>query len=239
MASLLLGAPCCAAEGGTSPYRRAGSSRQLSLAEIGFCSADSAAPCESEQVHIQLGGPGAMVVTFASASEAVASSIEYWESTSNATAPSLVAHGTKHAYSQLIYVEDYLFEPQMGRPAAEVVDEVLAMQDTQAWTTELPIYPHKLPNAENPYTKMSSYFNATESMQHRQWPEGGLGAYKNPGMIYNSPVIHTVTLQALSPGTRYTYRVAGSPRTFNFTYPPDHVAFADGGGTAAAAAAAV
>ena len=36
------------------------------------------------------------------------------------------------------------------------------------------------------------------------------GKYKNPAAIYNSPVIHTVTLQNLKGGAKYYYQVAGS-----------------------------
>eukprot|EP00854_Cymbomonas_tetramitiformis_P018455 gene18455-22021_t len=47
----------------------------------------------------------------------------------------------------------------------------------------------------------------------------GLGSYKNPFEYYNSPFIHTVTLEKLKPGARYNYRVAGDDRVLNFTMP--------------------
>jgi hypothetical protein len=48
----------------------------------------------------------------------------------------------------------------------------------------------------------------------------GLGTYKNPASYYNSPVIHTVTLQGVTPGSTYHYRVAGDDRVHSFRMPP-------------------
>ena len=207
-------------DSGTSPFRRPPSSRQLTFAEIGVCEASSVAgtSCEPEQVHIQLGGaPGSMVVVFASADESTASSVEYWETSASAVK---TAQGSRHAYSQLLYIENDLMDPPMGRPTADAED-LLALQDTTGWANSLPIFP---------YGRSSSFYNATDyASRHGGRPKKGLGEYKNPQMIYNSPLIHTVSLQGLTPGRSYSYRVGSSSRTFAFTYPHDHTAFSTTG----------
>ena len=58
----------------------------------------------------------------------------------------------------------------------------------------------------------------------------GLGTYKNPASYYNSPVIHTVTLQGVTPGSTYHYRVAGDDRVHTFRMPPPAAASASGDG---------
>eukprot|EP00667_Euglena_gracilis_P006148 EG_transcript_6195 len=46
-----------------------------------------------------------------------------------------------------------------------------------------------------------------------------LGQTSNPSELYNSPVVHHVTLKGLKPGTKYFYQVEGDQRTFSFRQP--------------------
>mmetsp|Transcript_23644 Transcript_23644/g.46291 ORF Transcript_23644/g.46291 Transcript_23644/m.46291 type:complete len:612 (-) Transcript_23644:88-1923(-) len=160
-----------------------------------------APPC-SEQVHLQLGGPGEMVVVYVTANANTSSEVKYWTASSS-SAPS-VATGTAQAYSQLMWVEYALFNPSMGKPEA-TEEEILDLQNTTSWAYRAPF---------SPYGRSASYENPT-SVSY------GLGSYKNPQMAYTSPVVHTVTLTGLAAFTTYTYSVAGDRRNFSFTMPPD------------------
>ena len=48
-----------------------------------------------------------------------------------------------------------------------------------------------------------------------------LGWYKIPGERYDSPMVHTVKLTDLTPGTTYTYQVENDGRSFTFTMPKE------------------
>eukprot|EP00668_Euglena_longa_P004889 GGOE01005730.1.p1 GENE.GGOE01005730.1~~GGOE01005730.1.p1 ORF type:complete len:527 (-),score=103.30 GGOE01005730.1:288-1868(-) len=50
-----------------------------------------------------------------------------------------------------------------------------------------------------------------------------LGRTTNPAELYNSPIVHRVTLKGLKPGTKYFYQVEGDQRTFSFRMPSDHL----------------
>ena len=211
--SLLLAASTLAV---TLPAQRPPASRLLSEAEL---SPPPLANCVggggmrecSEQVHLALGGPGEMVVSYATADDETQSQVVFWGAED---APPRVANGTTNAYSQLIYLVDGAIEPAIG----DAVDEqkLLGMQNTSWWAADLPLFP---------YGRSSSYHNKG-TLDFR------LAKYKNPGMIYNSPVIHTVTLGPLHAGHTYGYRVAGSSRNFSFTMPPDGPAILAHGATA-------
>mmetsp|Transcript_34096 Transcript_34096/g.63222 ORF Transcript_34096/g.63222 Transcript_34096/m.63222 type:complete len:632 (-) Transcript_34096:181-2076(-) len=158
-------------------------------------------PC-SEQVHLQLGGPGEMVVVYVTANANTSSEVTYWPAGTSPSTP-LSASGSAAAYSQLMWIDSGLIAPLMG--AARVTEaEVLALQNTTTWALRAPF---------SPFGEGSSYRNPSEV-------EYGLGSYKNPQMVYTSPVVHTVRLTGLVSYTTYYYTVAGDARVFNFTMPP-------------------
>ena len=178
----------------TSPYRRPGSARQLAaLPEI----------TGPEQVHLSLGGPSEMVITYATADEAP-SSVEWWD----ASGATLTADGTAAAYSQLIYIEDELLDPAIGLGDTNA-STLLDMQNTSAWASRDPFYGLR-------HGHGSSYHSSSEVRTK-------LLSYKNPQAIYNSPLVHTVRLSNLLPSATYGYRVGGGSdaRNFSFTMPPD------------------
>ena len=184
----------------TSLYRRPAASRELSASDVQTCFAD----CESEQVHVALGGPGELVISFATTSDVVSSHVDYWDAASND--PPLRQGGAKNAYSQLMYILEELMDPTIGGPPGATAADILALQDTTSWASRMPFFPFRV----------ASLKNTTGETK----PKHGLQSYKNPAMIYNSPVLHTVTLPNLSSGVTYAYRVAGLAKVFNVTYPP-------------------
>ena len=139
-----------------------------------------------------------MVVSFATAQQG-ASAVEWWREGGGGGGRAV---GTPAAYSQLIYVDEWLSHPPMGAPRVPE-DHLLALQDTSAWAYDRATG-RRFANYMKP--KALAY---------------GLGAYNNPQMYYDSPAIHRVSLRNLRPGARYGYRVAGDARNFSFTMPPD------------------
>ncbi|KOO29270.1 purple acid phosphatase 22-like protein [Chrysochromulina tobinii] len=160
----------------------------------------SAAVNESEQVHLQLGGPGEMTVVFASATASTPSEVS-WECLNCAVPTSGNVTGKAHAYSTLMYFTKYLTAPALGAPYATDA-QIVALQNTSSWAFD-PFYASE---------QGDSYSDSAK-------PQFGLGAYSNPQEVYTSPVLHTVRLQNLTGGTTYAYRVAGSERLFNFSMP--------------------
>ena len=128
-----------------------------------------------------------------------ASAVEWWREGGGGGGRAV---GTPAAYSQLIYVDEWLSHPPMGAPRVPE-DHLLALQDTSAWAYD-----------RATGRKFANYFKP-KTLAY------GLGAYNNPQMYYDSPAIHRVSLHNLRPGARYGYRVAGDARNFSFTMPPD------------------
>ena len=152
------------AAGHTSPLRRNGTPSRLLLSLNESCDA----ACESEQVHIQLGGPGEMVVVYTSQDESVDSSVAYWEADEPGLV--LVANGSSSAYSQLMWLEARaLTDPPLGAAGAQP-SELMALQDTTSWASHLPVAP---------FGRSQSYHAAAAR------PTSGLGEYNNPAMYYN------------------------------------------------------
>ncbi|KAL1521121.1 hypothetical protein AB1Y20_022675 [Prymnesium parvum] len=180
----------------TSAYVRPAPSEVLAHTHWAACS--NAASC-SEQVHLMLGGPGEVIVSFVSASASVPSEVSWWADPRH---PS-TAVGVADAYSLLMSVDLNLVVPQMGLPDLSL-KRLVDMEDTSAW-------------AFNPFTgaRGANYFHP-EGAAQLHW---GLGQYNNPQMVYDSPVIHTVALRGLSPGKAYGYHVAGHRRNYSFVLP--------------------
>ena len=190
--------PLCVAV--TSSYVRSSSSSDISPTHL----PERCAGC-TEQVHLSLGGAGQMVISFATSSDETASRVEYWGA---GDLTPRVATGLPSAYTQIVYLDRQLLEPAMGAPATES-SQLLAMQNTSGWAVE-PWYPRG---------RGSSWKNPTSV----DW---GLGDYKNPAAVYNSPVIHTVTLTGLEAGTPthtpYTHTLRTHPTHTLHTHHTPH-----------------
>jgi hypothetical protein len=148
----------------------------------------------SEQIHLSLGGPTEAVVSFATLNDLTPSTVEWWAEAEQGAIH--VSSGSASASSSLQSVDVMLTHPSMGDPSA-TIEQLRRMQNWSIGTS------HVRPSPK-----------AIDGVQY------GLGAYNNPRMIYDSPVIHTVHLSPLTGGLRYRYRVAGDARTFAFTMPP-------------------
>ena len=185
-----------AVQGHTSSYRRPPSSRLLSSSDLGTT---CGAGC-SEQIHIALGGEDEMVVSFATQDDGVPAAATFWPE--DAPSQVIIANGTCEAHSQLMYYAHELVDPAMGTWRLPE-EELLEIQNTVSWASRLSLFP---------FGRGSSYTNRRE-------PKLGLGSYKNPAEYYNSPVLCTVTIGPLAPGTTYSYTVAGSAETYSFTMP--------------------
>lgn len=119
----------------TSDFRRPAASRQLSHAQL------VAGAAGAGQVHIALGGPGEMVVSFATADGETPSEVEFWAAGREASPA--VAVGAATAYSQIMWVAHELTHPRIG--GALKLDSI-EPNGTQAWTlrrnaTTPPQYP--------------------------------------------------------------------------------------------------
>jgi len=157
-------------------------------------------PC-SGQVHVQLGGPGEMVVSFVSQQVSTKSRVRYGKGELN-----LEALGKTETYSQLMFWRADLWEPPI-RGGYGLEQEIVAKDmSTSDWA-----------------------FDPRTGWKYPSWREIGvqqvdhdkMGWYKNPSERYDSPAIHTVVLTALQPGVTYMYQVENDDRTFEFTMPPD------------------
>ena len=91
-----------------------------------------------EQVHLSLGGPGEMIVVWATTDDTTASEVTYWNASISARAT-----GSVSAYSQLIYLVSELTDPDIGTASASTA-ELLRMQDTTSWAVD----PFMCPSAE-------------------------------------------------------------------------------------------
>jgi len=154
----------------------------------------SSSACDVEQVHITVGdNDGTIIVSYVTTGLQAKSTVFYGlneKAVQTATAAGsgvMVAHGTPVAYSQLLSISGYLYEPAMGKPA-ETVADLLKLVNTDTW-------------AFDPVTK--EHFAQWKHVTELSY---GIQSYKNPYMYYDSPLIHSVTLTGLKSRTLYKYR---------------------------------
>lgn len=163
------------------------------------------------QVHLSLGGPGEVVVNWASGSDAVEPEVVFWPSASPSSARR--ARGSSNTYSQLLYLTSYLLQPPMGAPGT-TPDAIKQLANTTSWALpDVSALGVPIPQGETLHG--SGYKNGSKV------PAQGLLDYRNPAFYYTSPLIHTATMGGLHPGREYGYRVDGDTRNFTFTAPPD------------------
>eukprot|EP00435_Cladocopium_sp_Y103_P031891 s313_g8.t1 len=187
-------------------------------------------PC-SEQVHLQLGGPNEMVVSFISSVGSPTRSrviySEQLEQGCNRTGLLQNATGTSQQYSLLMYFSRHLVEPRMGK-ATLTLEELAKIRSTE-WCQDV-----------STGWKYPCYHSFTAEDASKLY---GGGRYYNFRDNYDSPNIHTVVLKGLAPNRSYCYSVDNDERVFSFKMPADHQVFpfklgliADAGQTAASKA---
>lgn len=187
-------------------------------------------PC-SEQVHLQLGGPNEMVVSFVSSvGSPTRSRVTYAEQLDqgcNGTKLLRNATGSSQQYSHLMYFSRHLVEPGMGKPTL-TLEELAKIRSTE-WCQDA--------STGWKYPCYHSFTAEDASRLH------GAGRYYNFRDNYDSPNIHTVVLRGLAPNQRYCYSVDNDQRVFSFKMPADSSLFpfkvgliADAGQTAASKA---
>ena len=156
-----------------------------------------------EQVHIQLGAQDQMTLVYASFNKSIAPAVTYWNAKGEQTTQHK-ATGQTNVYSQLLYFQDWLSHPPIGKPTGDE-KTILNMQNTAAW-------------AIDPVTgdKTGAWAAPTKV----KWWD--FGDYFNPKMVYNSPFIHQVVMEDLQGGETYSYQISGDipDRKFQFTMPP-------------------
>jgi len=169
-------------------------------------------PC-SEQVHLQLGGPNEMVVSFVSSvGSPTRSRVIYSEQLDqgcNRTKLLQNATGTTQQYSHLMYFSRHLVEPGMGKPTL-TLEELAKIRSTE-WCQDA-----------STGWKYPCYHSFTAEDASRLY---GGGRYYNFRDNYDSPNIHTVVLKGLAPNQSYCYSVDNDERVFSFKMPADRVLF--------------
>lgn len=164
--------------------------------------------CNSEQIHITLGGNlDEVIISYTSSNfnsyvdySTDANSLITSRTTSTTSSNVIHVNGTYRVHSELYYVNNNLVYPSMGEPT-ETAEAVRVLEDTSPWAYE-----------QTTKEKWYNWYNVTKM-------QTGFGRYNNPYMIYTSPVIHTVTLSGLKSGTNYSYMVADSCQIHSFIMP--------------------
>ena len=117
-------------------YIRPLGASKFSAAASPFIPRDATTTCSTEQVHVSLGDTSDSVfITFvngnASANQVLYSTskyaVQYNLKTVNTSAP-----GTSNSYSQLLYINDYLYKPAMGAPL-ETESYIVQLENTTRW----------------------------------------------------------------------------------------------------------
>jgi len=123
--------------------------------------------CDSEQIHINLGNTDSSVmVSYASFLETTPS-IVYYSTDKTAVLNQIEGvgqtTGSVMSYSELIFIDDYLYEPVMGDPTVNS-SVVVTKENTANWAVD--------PSNGNHY---ANYKKVTSA-------QTGIGAYNNPYM---------------------------------------------------------
>ena len=145
---------------------------------------------------------GVAIISFASHDPLTPSTVQY-SFDPNAFSRSgqvLTATGARESYSNLNSVNSRLYAPTIG-VASESYAHILSLQNTSRWAYDKKTGEH-----------WANYYGY-KSVQL------GLGSYNNPYMIYDSPVLHTVSISSIQPGLTVYYLVAGDCTVRSFVYP--------------------
>lgn len=140
------------------------------------------APQCPEQVRLALAGPGQMLLSWSVWQLGTGTQVEYRELNSSSGKKRLASSNGGRTYSTLQDFNSYLWEPPMGPPTT-TQSELVAGPRSKA-----------------------------HIMSATTVEDGDIfGKTKFPDDFRQSPVIHTVVLQALQPGKRYQYKVPLCP----------------------------
>ncbi|CAE8628101.1 unnamed protein product [Polarella glacialis] len=165
----------------------------------------------SQQVHITLGGPGEMVVSFASSPDAETPAEVKFALAADWGLAREAAEGTTETYSQLMF-----WNPQLVNPAVKGRFDLSAeaeakIRSTDTWAFDKETGKH-----------YKAWKHMTAKQVVHEFDRGTVqGKYKNPSEYYDSPALHTVVLKGLKPGQEYKYQVANDDRVFSFRMPED------------------
>ena len=160
--------------------------------------------CQSSQISVFIGDDHtSMVVSYASSTFSTQSSVQYSAKEEDLLTNSeniMTTYGRSSSYSELLYIVNNLVDPTMGKPEA-TSEYIIDLQDTTDWA----------------YDKVTGehFSNWYETSSVRT----GLARYNNPNVYYDSPLLHRIVLQGLSPGQTYFYRVQGSCTIYSFKVP--------------------
>lgn len=185
--------------GKTSDYSRPMNAPDLATSNFVANKDCSSPPC-SGQVHLMLGGPGEMVVSFASLPEGNTKPYVHYGKAHNGM--TRFAEGSTETYNLLYYWKADLWAPRMDGGHGLSREEVAKLQSTDQWAFNANGVP-------SPAWRYRTAENITT----------GIGWYKNPFENYDSPAIHTVKLHGLEPGQEYQYQVDNDARIFSFKMP--------------------
>lgn len=170
---------------------------------------ETSVTCSSQQVHVSLGDSDDSVFISFVSSNATETGVLYspFKSGVQYNVPALVNVSYESfisSYSQLLYIRSYLYDPYMGAPS-EDIGYIFKLENSSVWAYSV---------VDGEFEPWGNYVKLTPTSSVT-----GLGAYNNPYMIYDSPIIHQVTLRGLTPGKKYYYKPLSSCMTFSFTLP--------------------
>eukprot|EP00913_Durusdinium_trenchii_P033185 g31067.t1 len=185
-----------------------------------------------QQVKVSPGGPGEAVITWLTQDRRLPSLVEYQSARS---VFSRTAQGEVNVYTTQICLPNsqVMADPLLGPPNIPLnYDEPSAARSSCRDAANLTISDSSLLSEELTKLLNTSSFLPPES---DSWRFLGPNAdpweflaktnfcidYKNPNAYYTSPYIHTVTLRGLGGSTDYSFRPAGSSRSFHFKTPPN------------------
>jgi len=190
----------------------------------------------SEQVHLTLGDTsGSIIVSFASQSFSglVYYSLNQQELESSLQSASYV-QTTPFQHSEIFYFNPNSFGSLDGNnnlasiipigTANADVETYAQKMDTTAWAFD--------PVTKERFGMYKKVYNQSVSVTLKNIQAVLVGAtptlsspvldYKNPFVIYDSPILHTATIEGLSLGETYYYTVSGLCKIYKFTIPSEH-----------------
>ncbi|CAK9084981.1 unnamed protein product [Durusdinium trenchii] len=160
-----------------------------------------------QQVKVSPGGPGEAVITWLTQDRRLPSLVEYQSARS---VFSRTAQGEVNVYTTQICLPNsqVMADPLLGPPNIPLnYDELTKLLNTSSF----------LPPESDSWRFLGPNADPWEFLAKTNFCID----YKNPNAYYTSPYIHTVTLRGLGGSTDYSFRPAGSSRSFHFKTPPN------------------
>mmetsp|Transcript_24268 Transcript_24268/g.33296 ORF Transcript_24268/g.33296 Transcript_24268/m.33296 type:complete len:626 (-) Transcript_24268:167-2044(-) len=171
---------------------------------------DATTSCYEQQVHVSLGdSDDSVFISYVSSNQSANTVLfsqnklslqsGYQKNITTSKADSSVS------YSQLLYIYDYLYAPEMGKPL-ETASYIVKLQNSSVWARS---------RINGTSQHWANYYMSTSST-----PVLGITRYNNPYMYYDSQILHTATLTGLVAGKTYYYKPVDSCQLFSFKMPP-------------------